>query len=135
MSDENIFPLAQFVQRIVSRLPLPEQQEHLRGLLKRIEQGDIEAEFDLDDAVRELPQPVRAWLEEKSVSFEWKQRGMETLPGKVSLLPASQRWVCPIAECDEDEPVLQEGEDPPKRPNHPERRMIRAPQKGGAHAG
>lgn len=135
MSDENIFPLAQFVQRIVSRLPSPEQQEHLRGLLKRIEQGDIEAEFDLDDAVRELPQPVRAWLEEKSVRFEWKQRGMEALPGKVSLLPASQRWVCPIAECDEDEPVLQEGEDPPACPNHPQHRMIRAPQKGGAHAG
>lgn len=135
MSDENIFPLAQFVQRIVSRLPSSEQQEHLRGLLKRIEQGDIEAEFDLDDAVHELPQPVRAWLEEKSVRFEWKQRGMEGLAGQVSLLPASQRWVCPMPDCDDDLPVLQEGEDPPKCPNHPERRMIRAPQKGGVHAG
>lgn len=116
MSEETIFPLAQFIQRIVARLPSPEQQEHLRGLLKPIEQGDIEAEFDLDHAVPELPQPVRAWLEEKRANFELKQRNMEALPGQVSPLPASQRWVCRMPGCNEDEPVIQEGEDPPPAP-------------------
>lgn len=133
MSEENLFPLEEFVQRIAPRLPSKEQQARLQDLLDRAARGDPEAGFDLDDAVLDLPPAAQDWLKEKYRIHEQHQRGMETLPGQISLLSASQRWVCPEENCPEDEPVLQEGEEPPECPRH-RRKMIRASRKKD-HAG
>ena len=133
MSEENLFPQEDFIQRILPRLPSKEQQELLQGVLERVARGDPEAGFDLDDAVLNLPPVAQDWLKEKYLIHERQRHGMETLPGQISLLPASQRWVCPEENRPEDEPVLQEGEEPPECPHH-HRRMIRASQKED-HAG
>lgn len=137
MSEEKIFLLETHIQQIVSRLPSPEQRARLQHLLVRIQQGDIEAGFDLDEALPDLPSPVQTWLKEKFTKLEQKQLGMESLAGNISLLPASQRWVCPEKDCNEDLPVIQEDEAPPTCPRHTDTRMVRQDQlaKGQSHAG
>ncbi len=130
MSEGERFPLGVWMKQIAPRLPSKEQRERLQTLLERVERGDIEAEFDLDDAVQQLPSTAQDWLREKYQGYLQKQRGMELLPGQISILPASQRWVCQKGDCGEDEPVLQEGEEPPECPRH-HRKMIRADRRTG----
>ena len=115
----------QIAQKLTKHLP-KEMNDELKTLIQRAEKGD-----DTTIEIIDLLSPhenIRRWMQEQmSLHNESKStmRGFHPLAGTPSSIPSNRQWVCPVENCNETFPIIQEGEDAPICDEHDVKMVIK----------